>query len=85
MANEQRYYDALKQITNYMTPDQLRRNSEKMYGLPYEEALEYAYENAINVARQAVKGKRRPTPQSEVRNEWNWNPKLGKSLTRRNW
>ena len=32
----------------YQTIKQLRRNCEKDYGLPFEEALEMAYENAID-------------------------------------
>lgn len=60
-SNEQRYYDILKHIArNYQTPDQLRRNSEKEYGLDAEEAIEYAYENVIFDAQRAIKGKRRP-------------------------
>lgn len=59
-ANERRYFDALKRIAAYMSPDQLRRKSESEYGLPYEEALEYAYENIVSEARGAVKGKRAP-------------------------
>ena len=58
--NELRYYEALKRITRYATVDQLRRGSEKDYGLPFEEALEYAYENIKNEAEAAIKGKRRP-------------------------
>ena len=59
-SNEQRYFDALKRITQYMSPDKLRDEAEKRYGLPFEECLEYAYENVIEEARQAIKGKRRP-------------------------
>lgn len=59
-SNEQRYFDALKRITKYAPPDNLRRHSEQVYGLPFEEALEYAYENVISEATAAVKGKRRP-------------------------
>jgi hypothetical protein len=57
---EQRLYDALKLITQYETPDQLRRNSHKSWGLGYEEALEYAYENIQSTAKQVLKGMRRP-------------------------
>ena len=59
--NEQHYFDALKRITLYDSVEWLRRNHEKQYGLPFEEALEYTYENAINEARLAIKGRRRPT------------------------
>lgn len=60
MSNELRYYDALKRIAAYVTPDRLRREAEKSYGLSFEEALEYAYENVVNEARLATKGRRRP-------------------------
>jgi hypothetical protein len=58
--NELRYYDALKTITKYMTVEQLRKRSEKLYGLPPEEALEMAYENVIFEAEEAIRGRRRP-------------------------
>ena len=61
-SNEQRYFDALKKITRFMYPRQLRRCSEADYGLPYEEALEYAYENVIEEAKQALGKRRRPEP-----------------------
>lgn len=48
---------ALLRIANdYQTPAQLRRGSERNYGLEYAEALEYAYENIQRDARNAVKG-----------------------------
>jgi len=59
-ANEQRYYDALKRITLYQSPDRMHRSSEKDWGLSFEETLEYAYENIQQDARRAIKGKRRP-------------------------
>lgn len=38
--------DALKTIANdYQTPEQLRKNADKQYGLGYEETLEMSYEN----------------------------------------
>lgn len=55
------YFDALKRIQQYSTVEQLRRNSERQYGLPFEEALEYAYENLIQEARNATRGQRRPS------------------------
>jgi len=62
MRKEQQYYDALKMITNYLQPEKLRRCSKKEYGLEYEEALEYAYENVLLTAREAIRGYRRPKP-----------------------
>jgi hypothetical protein len=61
MSNEQRYYDALKRIAkDYQTPDQLRRNCQKQYGLRFEECIEMVYENLQFEAASAIKGKRRP-------------------------
>ena len=54
----ERLYDALKRITKYQTPDQLRRSSQKQWGLDYEEALGYAYENIQQTAKDAIKGVR---------------------------
>ncbi len=59
-SREQTYYDFLKRITKYDSVEKLRRNSEKDYGLPFHEALEYAYENIIHEAKIAVW--RRPRP-----------------------
>lgn len=48
---------ALQKIAKaYQTPSQLKKDSEKQYGLDYEEALEMAYENMQAEAKQAVKG-----------------------------
>lgn len=53
-----RLHAALKRITQYQSPDRLRRDSEKDWGLGYEEALEYAYENVLSEAASAIKGLR---------------------------
>lgn len=59
-SNEQRYFDALKTIgREYQTSDQLRRNAGQ-YGCDHVEELEMAYENIQELAKRAVKGKRRP-------------------------
>jgi hypothetical protein len=48
---------ALREIaTGYQTPDQLRKNARKQYGLDGAEAIEFAYENIQEQARQTVKG-----------------------------
>ncbi len=60
MSNERQYFDALKRIQSYQTPEQLRRSAEKDYGLSYEEALEMAYENVLAEAKAATHRKRRP-------------------------
>jgi hypothetical protein len=36
------------------------RRSERDYGLSGDEAVEMAYENVLNEARMAIKGKKRP-------------------------
>jgi hypothetical protein len=60
-ANEVRMYETLRRIArDYQTPDQLRRSAERQYGLSYEEALEYAYENIQADAKAAIKGMKRP-------------------------
>ena len=47
----------LKRISkHYQNPDQIRRNSDKQYGLEYGEALEYSYENIQNEAAWSIKG-----------------------------
>ena len=61
MSEAQLYYDALRMIEKeFMTVEQLRRQSEKTWGLPFQEALEMAYENMQEIAHRTVKGKRRP-------------------------
>lgn len=59
MSNEQTYFDTLKRIVKYMTPDQIRRDA-KANDMGYEEYLEMAYENIQFEAKHAIKGKRRP-------------------------
>lgn len=54
------YYDALKEITLYDTPEKLRRLAEKEYGLSYEEALEMAYDNIRQEAKFVINGQKRP-------------------------
>ena len=58
------YYAALKRITLYDNVARLRRDSERRYGLTYEEALEYAYENVKAEAERAIKGRRAPKPKT---------------------
>lgn len=41
---------------NYKTPAQIRRDSEKQYGLDFDEAIEFSYENIQSLAKMAVKG-----------------------------
>ncbi len=57
---ERLYYDTLRRIVRFHSPDQIRRIAEKQWGLSYEEALAMAYENIQFEAKDALKGKRRP-------------------------
>ncbi len=59
--NEQRYFDALKRITQYQSVEWLRRNAERQYGLSPSEALEMAYENVLCEAKDAIRARRRPS------------------------
>jgi len=59
--HEQRLYDALKRIAAYDSPDKLRQNSQKRYGIDAEEAIEGAYENVLQEAKDAIRGMRRPS------------------------
>lgn len=59
-SKEQRYFDALRHIARSDSTDFLVRMSQKRYGLTYNEALEYAYENIQQVAKSAIAGRRRP-------------------------
>ena len=61
-SNEQRYFDALKRIAAYQPPARLLNRSLEDWGLEDGcEALEYAYENVLQEAKQAVKNRRRPS------------------------
>lgn len=52
-----RMLTVLKNIAKgYQTPDQLKRNCDKQYGLEYEETLEMAYENIQSDAASGSKG-----------------------------
>lgn len=59
-AEAQRYYDALRVITFYVTPKQASKEAERV-GLERDEFIEMAYENMRDTAVAAIKGKRRPT------------------------
>lgn len=59
---EARFFAALKRIVAYDSPARLRRESERSYGVEFEEALEMAYDNIQAEARNALLGYRRPKP-----------------------
>ncbi len=60
VTNEQSFYLTLKRIAAYMDPETLLRKGETMYGVSGEEAVAMAYENVLEEARSAVRGKRMP-------------------------
>lgn len=47
--------NALKTIGQYQSPDKLRKDSSKDWGLDYPEALEMSYENIQETAKTASK------------------------------
>jgi hypothetical protein len=53
--NHNKMRNALIEISKYETVDKLRRDSEKEWGIDFDEALEMAYENMQNTAKYAVK------------------------------
>ena len=50
---------ALKRIVAYQSPARLRRNSQKDWGVGFEEAMEMAYENIQQEAKDGLKGVRK--------------------------
>ena len=55
------FWIALRTIAKgYLPPDRLRAQGEKLYGLPGDEAIEYAYENVQQLASLAIKGTKKP-------------------------
>jgi hypothetical protein len=59
-----RMYNALREITQYQTPEKLKKDSRNDWGLDYEESLEMAYENIQQTAKDAIKGIRIKTTQA---------------------
>ena len=60
-AQAARLYDALRRIASYDSPEKLRRNSWRAYGLDDpSEAIEFAYENVLAETKAAIRGMRRP-------------------------
>lgn len=67
---QQKLYDALKKIAReFQSPDQLRRNAERDYGLSVSEALEMAYENIQTLAADTIRGVRRPKQKMTLREQ----------------
>lgn len=61
-SNEQKYYDVLKRIAKeYQSSERLLKKSWNDWGLEDgTEALQMAYDNIQQEAKNATKGKRRP-------------------------
>ncbi len=57
----------LRRISKYQSVERLRSGSEKDWGLPFEEALEMAYENVISEAVNGLRWKPTTTKQTEGR------------------
>lgn len=58
-----RLYGALKRISQYQSPERLKKKSWDDWGLDDgNEALEMAYENVLGEAKAAIKGVRLPKP-----------------------
>ena len=55
------FWRTLHTISVHMSPRELQTKSERVYGLPPDEATEYAYENVLNTAKGAIKGTRKPS------------------------
>ena len=51
--------EALQRIVRYQSPARLRRDSRKQWGVDFEEALEMAYENIQQEAKDGLKGVRK--------------------------
>lgn len=56
----QEYFDELNVIAHYLPSEKLLKQSERLYGLSGPEALEMAYDNMLETANAAIKGRRRP-------------------------
>ena len=55
------FWRTLHTISVHMSPRELQTKSERVYGLPPDEATESAYENVLEAARAAIKGTRKPS------------------------
>ena len=62
---EQSLFDTLKRIASYESSANLRRISDREYGLTADEAIEMAYDNVIHEAKYAIKGMKRPRDAKE--------------------
>lgn len=61
--NYERMRRCLRRLASgYQRPSEIRRHSERDFGLGYTEALEMAYENMQQEAKNAVRGVRQLKP-----------------------
>lgn len=58
----------LKRIASYESVEKLRRSSMKDYGLEADEAIEYAYENVVQTAKNAIRVVHRPRRKDAKKN-----------------
>ena len=68
-ARELRYYDALKLITQYDSPEKIEKKAEGSsgyMGLDAEEAISMAYDNIQMEAKNAIRGERRPKQNTKL-------------------
>lgn len=86
LGERDRFWRALHTISKYMPARELETKSERVYGLPPDQATEYAYENVLNTAPPACEGVRRGTqgfrPAASAAHA---RPSSGGVLTRRHW
>ena len=61
-----RMYVALRRISAYQSPERLHRSSEKEWGLPADEAIEMAYENVIQEAKDGLRGIYKPRNKAQT-------------------
>lgn len=54
------YFDALKEIASFTPLERLQRVAATKYGLDAPDAVGMAYENVVELAKYAIKGRRRP-------------------------
>lgn len=60
-SDAQQYYDVLRRIASGYSPSEnVLKSAETLNGCEPIEALEMAYDNIQNEARNAIRGKRRP-------------------------
>jgi hypothetical protein len=57
---ELKFYEALKKITGYDSPEKLKKQAQRDYKFSYEELLEKAYKKTIETATRAINGEKRP-------------------------